>query len=112
MNNLEALALANKARTDKVLNRYTRDRVTGETYTIRGRIESGAYAFRTRHVEQGKRVTYGLILAREVLWASDPIGAIDYMTPVVPAAKLAFDYAADLPILEFDDDRATVKRVA
>lgn len=103
MNNTEALALAHKARTDKNINTYRRDSVTGETYTIRGRIEAGAYAYRTRHVEAGKRDTYGLILASEVLWASDPIGALDYMTPVCNSTKLAFDYASELPIITVDE---------
>lgn len=103
------LDLANKARMDKVLNRYMRDAISGETYTIRGRIESGSYAFRTRHTERGKRDSYGLILAREVIYAADPIGAIDYMTPVIPTAKLAFDYAAELPVLVFDEDRGEVR---
>ena len=104
MNNLEALEVANKARTDKHINTQRRDAVTGEVYTIRGRIEAGAYAYRTRHVETGKRVTYGLILANEVQWASDPIGAIDYMTPVCNATKLAYDYAADLPVVTVDEN--------
>lgn len=104
MNNTDALTLARKAREDKIINRQTRDSVTGEVYTIRERIENGAYAFRTRHVESGKRVTYGLILAREVRYMSDPIGAIDYMTDVVPATKIAYDYASDLPILTFDEN--------
>lgn len=108
MSNLEALDLARKAREDKIINRWTRDAVTGEAYTIRGRIEGGAYAFRTRHVEQGKRVTYGLILSREVRYLSDPINAIDYMTPVVPATKIAYDYAADLPVLTFDEGNCRV----
>lgn len=105
MNNLDALALARKAREDKIINRYMRDAVTGEVYTIRDRIEKGAYAYRTKHVEAGKRVTYGLILANEVQYAADPVGAIDYMTPVVPATKIAFEYAANLPIITVDEDR-------
>lgn len=104
MDNLEALELARKARADKTLNTYRRDSVTGEVFTILGRLERGAYAYRTRHVQKGKRDSYGLILANEVQWASDPIGAIDYMTPVCNATKIAFDYAADLPVITVDED--------
>lgn len=104
MDKLNALELARKAREDKIINTLRRDSVTREVYTIRGRIEAGAYAYRTKHVESGKRVTYGLILANEVQWASDPIGALDYMTPVVPATKIAFDYAADLPVITVDEN--------
>lgn len=108
MDNLEALELARKAREDKIINTFRRDAVTREVYTIRERIETGAYAYRTKHIEAGKRVTYGLILANEVQRASDPIGALDYMTPVCPATKIAFDYAADLPIITVDEDKCRV----
>ncbi len=104
MENTEALALARKAREDKILNAWRRDAVTGQTYTIRGRLEAGAYAYRTRHVQKGKRDTYGLILANEVQWASDPIGALDYMTPVCNSTKIGFDYASDLPEVIVDED--------
>lgn len=103
MNNLDALKLAQKAREDKIINTLRRDAVTGEVYSIRERIEKGAYAYRTRHVQAGKRVTYGLILANEVQWADDPIGALDYMTPVCPATKIAYDYASDLPVITVDE---------
>lgn len=102
---LEALALANAARTDAQLNRLRRDAVTGEVYTHRGRIESGAYTFRTRHIQAGKRDTYGLILACEI----GPAG-VEYMTPVVNSTKLAYDYASDLPVVEFDEDHGTIER--
>lgn len=98
MDNMAALTLARKAREDKVINRYRRDSVTGEVYTVRDRIESGAYAYRTRHVEAGKRDTYGMILASEI------DGEVNYMTPVVPVSKIGFDYAADLPVVTFDED--------
>lgn len=104
MNNTEALALARKAREDKILNTFRRDAVTGQTYTILGRLEKGAYAYRTKHVQAGRRTTYGLILANEVQWASDPIGALDYMTPVCPSTKIGFDYASELPIVTVDED--------
>lgn len=104
MNNTEALSLARKAREDKILNTWRRDAVTHEVYTIRGRLEAGAYAYRTRHLQKGKRTTYGLILANEVQWASDPIGAIDYMTPVFNSTKIGFDYAAELPVITVDED--------
>lgn len=104
MNNIEALELARKAREDKILNTYRRDSVTGETFTILGRLEKGAYAYRTKHVQKGKRTTYGLILANEVQWASDPIGAIDYMTPVCNSTKIGFDYASELPVITVDED--------
>ena len=104
MSNLEALEMARKARADKILNTFRRDSVTGEVFTILERLERGAYAYRTKHVQKGKRVTYGLILANEVQWASDPIGAIDYMTPVCNSTKIGFDYASELPVLTVDED--------
>ena len=104
VNNLEALELARKARADKILNTNRRDSVTGEVFTILERLERGAYAYRTKHVQKGKRVTYGLILANEVQWASDPIGAIDYMTPVCNSTKIGFDYASELPVITVDED--------
>lgn len=104
MDNLEVLALARKAREDKILNTLRRDSVTGEVFTIRGRLERGAYAYRTKHVQKGKRVTYGLILANEVQWADDPIGAIDYVTPVCNSTKIGFDYASELPVITVDED--------
>lgn len=106
MDNLAALELARKAREDRILNTPRRDSVTREVYTIRGRLERGAYAYRTKHVQKGKRDTYGLILANEVQWAADPIGAIDYMTPVCNATKIAFDYASDLPVITVDENTA------
>lgn len=104
MEHTESLALARKAREDKILNTYRRDAVTGEVYTILGRLERGAYAYRTKHVQKGKRTTYGLILANEIQWASDPIGALDYMTPVCNSTKIGFDYATELPIVTVDED--------
>lgn len=104
VNNLEALELARKARADKILNTNRRDSVTGEAFTILERLERGAYAYRTKHVQKGKRVTYGLILANEVQWASDPIGAIDYMTPVCNSTKIGFDYASELPVITVNED--------
>ena len=104
MNNLEALELARKARADKILNTFRRDSVTGEVFTILERLERGAYAYRTKHVQKGKRTTYGLILANEVQWASDPIGAIDYMTLVCNSTKIGFDYASELPVVTVDED--------
>lgn len=104
MNNIEALELARKAREDKIINRLTLDSVTRRTFTVRGRIEAGEYAYRTKHVQKGKRTTYGLILANEVQWADDPIGAIDYMTPVCNSTKIGFDYASELPVITVDED--------
>lgn len=104
MNNTEALALARKAREDKILSTFRRDAVTRETYTILERLERGAYAYRTKHVQKGKRTTYGLILANEVQWADDPIGALDYMTPVCNSTKIGFDYASELPVITVDED--------
>lgn len=104
VNNLEALEMARKARADKILNTNRRDSVTGEVFTILERLERGAYAYRTKHVQKGKRVTYGLILANEVQWASDPIGAIDYMTPVCNSTKIGFDFASELPVITVDED--------
>lgn len=98
----EALELARMARTDKVINRWHRDRLTGETYTIRQRIEQHAYAYRTVHVEAGKRDTYGLILASEI------DGVLNYMTPVCNSTKLAFDYASLLPVVTFNEDSLAV----
>lgn len=102
MNPIEALEVARKVRTDKIINRWHRDRMTGETYTIRQRIEHHAYAYRTIHTEAGKRDTYGLILASEI------DGELSYMTPVVPATKLAFDYAEHLPVVAFNEDNGTI----
>lgn len=100
---LDALELARQARTDKQLNMLRRDRETGQVYSIRTRIELGFYAYRTRHVEEGKRDTYGFILS----WDLGAQG-VEYMTPVTITTKLAFDYAADLPVIEFDETRGTV----
>lgn len=102
MDTTESLALARKARTDKIINRWHRDRMTGETYTIRQRIEHHAYSYRTVHTEAGKRDTYGLILAAEIN------GELDYMTPVCTATKLAYDYAAHLPSVTFNEDNGTI----
>lgn len=106
MNNLDALKLANEARTNKTINKWRRDAVTGEIYTVRGRIESNAYAYRTIHTENGKRDSYGLILRNEI------DGEVNYLTPVTHATKLAFDYASHLPVIKFDDSRGTIEFVS
>ena len=100
---LEALELARQARTDAQLDKWRADHATGGIYTVRARFNAGAYAYRTRHVEAGKPDTYGLILARE-------IGAqgVEYMTPVRITTKLTFDYAAELPVIEFDEDHCKI----
>lgn len=102
----EALEVARKARTDKIINRWHRDRMTGETYTIRQRIEHHAYAYRTLHTESGKRDSYGLILAAEI------DGELNYMTQVCSATKLAFDYADRLPLVKFNEDNGTIEHLA
>lgn len=106
MNNLDALKLANEARTNKTINKWRRDSATGEIYTVRGRIESNAYAYRTIHTENGKRDSYGLILRNEI------DGEVNYLTPVTVATKLAFDYASHLPVIKFDDSRGTIEFVS
>ena len=106
MSNLESLKLANEARTNKTINKWRRDSITGEIYTVRGRIESNAYAYRTIHTENGKRDSYGLILRNEI------DGKVTYLTPVTVATKLAFDYASHLPIINFDDSLGTIEHLA
>lgn len=106
MINLDALKLANEARTNKTINKWRRDAVTGEIYSVRGRIESNAYAYRTVHTENGKRDSYGLILRNEI------VGEVNYLTSVTHATKLAFDYASHLPVIKFDDSRGTIEFVS
>lgn len=99
MSNLTA---ANAAKLENALDKVWRDSMTGVPFTLRKRFERGAYAYRTRHVQAGKRDTYGLILANEI------DGTVDYMTPVCSATKTVFDYAENLPMLIVDEDKLTV----
>lgn len=97
MDKLEALELANNAKRDLALDKRRHDNVTREIYTYRGRLDAGAYAYRTVHVQAGKKDTYGLILANEI------DGDVEYLTPVSSVTKTVFNYA-DLPVVIFDED--------
>lgn len=103
MDNLESLGIARKVRTDNLINRWRKDSVTGEVYTVRKRIERGAYSHRTIHIQDGKRISYGLILSAEI------VGELDYLTPVTNSSKLAFDYASELPLVEFNENNGSIR---
>lgn len=100
---MTTLTAANAARLEHVLNKWRRDAVTRELYTIQQRLDRGAYAYKVSEIEGGKTTGYGLVLHAEMGPTLDYIG-----TEVCNTPKMVFDHV-DLPTAVLNHDTMTLK---
>ena len=98
------LAAANNARTDHALNKWRKDSVTGEVYTLRQRADRNEIFAIVSEVENGETVGYGFIHARDR-------NGVSYFTDVFNMPKLAYDalYAEGFPVAVLDHDTCTIE---
>lgn len=98
------LTNANNARTEHALNKWRRDAVTREIYTIRQRADRNEIFAIVSEIENGEVTGYGFIHSRDK-------DGVSYFTDVFNMPKLAYDalYAEGLPVAVLDHDTCTIE---